>query len=564
MSFEYFISKKTLKSVVQGKKVSKPIVRISIISIAIAIIVNLITLAVVKGFKQEVRRKIVGFGGHIHMTSAGEGSLYESSSIRIKQDVLAEVKSFPNIKSISPIGFKPVLFQSKKERIEYQLPNGKDTFEINQQVQGAMIKGVLDSYDFSFFEENLVEGKIPNFSNQSVYEEILVSKKLCRDLSFKLNDTVKAFFVKNQPIQKRFIIKGIYETGLEEFDKKMVIGNLHLIQELNDWGIKTSLEIADTLFENRGLLVQARTTGGNGNYRFDFGNGFKTYNSFPICPQKDTTIRVIATDYWSYIDEEITESTLPDTSYLKIEVDRPGYCEIALNEIDEVQKEYTDSLGNSFNISDGGRTIKITKTDGLGSSHNYVGAFEINIHDWDLIDNTMDKIEELILFRPNEHNEILQVSSIRRHQEEIFVWLGFLDVNVIIILTLMILIGIINMGSALLVLIIIRSNFIGIMKAMGANNWSIRKIFLIQAAYLIGRGMLWGNIIGLGICFAQKYLHLFKLNPKVYYLSEVPIELDFWHWLFLNVGTLVICLVALIIPSLVIARIQPAKTIKFD
>lgn len=498
------------------------------------------------------------------MTNAGEGSLYESSPIRLDQKVTDKIIAFNNVKSVAPIGFKPVLFQSNNAEIHYTLPNGKDTFEINQQVQGAMIKGVLNDYDFSFYQEHLLEGEIPTFAQDKAYHEILVSKKLCNDLSFQLNDTVKAFFVKNQPIQKRFIIKGIYETGLEEFDAKMVIGDLNLIQDLNDWGIKTTIDIADTLYEDHGLIVRVRTTGGNGNYRHDFGRGFNTVNSFVICPQKDTSIRVITTDFWSHLNEDLSESTLSDTCYLDIDVDKHGYCEIQLNDFNEVEKNYTDTLGNAYTISDGDREIRIHKKDGSGSAQNYVGAFEINIHNWDLIDKTLDDIEDLILFKPNEHQEILQVSSIRRHQEEIFVWLGFLDVNVIIILTLMILIGIINMGSALLVLIIIRSNFIGIMKAMGANNWSIRKIFLIQAAHLIGRGMLWGNIIGLGICFAQKYLQLFTLNPKVYYLSKVPIEVDFWHWLLLNVGTLIVCLLALIIPSLVVSRIEPAKTIKFD
>ena len=102
------------------------------------------------------------------------------------------------------------------------------------------------------------------------------------------------------------------------------------------------------------------------------------------------------------------------------------------------------------------------------------------------------------------------------------------------------------------------------MKAMGATNWSIRKIFLIQAGFLIGRGMLWGNIIGLAICFIQKYTGFISLNPEVYYLTQVPIELNWWQWLLLNIATLVICILALIIPSVVITRIDPVKAIKFN
>jgi lipoprotein-releasing system permease protein len=159
---------------------------------------------------------------------------------------------------------------------------------------------------------------------------------------------------------------------------------------------------------------------------------------------------------------------------------------------------------------------------------------------------------------------MLKTTSIRKNQNDIFTWLEFLDINVVIILTLMILIGVINMGSALLVLILIRSNFIGMMKSMGATDWSIRKIFLIQATFLISRGMLWGNIIGIGLCFTQSYFGVFTLNPEVYYLNEVPIELGFLNWIALNITTLLVCIIALIIPSIVITRIKPVKAIKLN
>jgi lipoprotein-releasing system permease protein len=186
------------------------------------------------------------------------------------------------------------------------------------------------------------------------------------------------------------------------------------------------------------------------------------------------------------------------------------------------------------------------------------------LNNWNELDEVIARIKKKIDFIPTSNNELLKTTSIKDNQEDIFVWLGFLDVNVFIILGLMVLIGIINMGSALLVLILIRANFIGMMKAMGATNWSIRKIFLIQATFLISRGMLWGNVIGLGICLIQSQFGLFTLNPEVYYLSKVPIELSFTHWLLLNLGTLIICVISLIVPSVVITRIKPVKAIKFN
>jgi lipoprotein-releasing system permease protein len=158
----------------------------------------------------------------------------------------------------------------------------------------------------------------------------------------------------------------------------------------------------------------------------------------------------------------------------------------------------------------------------------------------------------------------LKVSSIMDNQNDIFVWLGFLDINVFIILTLMLIIGIINMGSALLVMILVKTSFVGMMKAMGANDWQVRKIFLYQASYLILKGMFWGNLIGIGLCLIQEYLKPLTLDPKVYYLNAVPIELNIGVIFALNILTLLVCLVAMLLPSYLITKIQPSKSIKFN
>lgn len=565
LAFEYFISKKTLKSVVQGKKVSKPIVRISVISIALAVIVNLITVAVVTGFQQEVRQKVSGFGSHIFIMNGSEGSIYESEPIRVDQPIMNELNEDPRIASIHPVGYKPVLFQSRKTEVSYTLPNGKDTTEIQQQVHGAIIKGVNNSFDWSFFREHLLEGEIPDFEKETAFDQIVISKKLSNDLNFQIGDTVNAFFVKNTPIKQPFLITGIYETGLEEFDKKIVLGDLKSIQVLNDWGIRAEIEVADTMYDGQ-LIIKGNVSGGNGNFRYDWGKGFEAYSGFTLCPIKDTIIRLIASDYWSDVRVDIEETSIPDTAYLHIHIEgnAHSHCDVKTNDFDEIERTYLNDNGTEYKINAGQKTIFFESIRGAGSSHNYVGGFEITIKDWNTLDAVVLSTSKKVDFIPTQFNELLKTTSIKDNQRDIFVWLDFLDINVIIILTLMVLIGIINMGSALLVLILIRSNFIGMMKAMGATNWSIRKIFLIQATFLIGRGLIWGNIIGLGICFAQKYFGIFTLNPEVYYLTEVPIQLNLVHWLLLNAGTLLVCILALIIPSVVITRINPVKAIKFN
>lgn len=550
----------------QGKKVSKPIVQISVISIALAVIVNLITIAVVTGFQQEVRQKVSGFGSHILIMNGSESSIYESEPIRIDQPALNKVEKIKGLSEIQPIGYKPVLLQSKPTEVTYKLQNGEDTTEVHNQVLGAVIKGVRSDFNWEFFEEHMVEGKIPSFNMEKEnFSELLLSSSIASDLGYKLNDTISAFFVKTQPIKRNFVICGIYKTGLEEFDKKTVLGDLKIVQELNDWGIKAEIIVADTLADGH-LIIKGNVTGGNGNYRYDWGKGYENYSGFTLCPLKDTMIRLIASDYWNNVSIDDLTTSLPDTAYLKISIKGKGmsFCEYQLNNLGEVNKEYTDPSGLKFTIEAGEKTLVFESSPGKGSSHNYVGGFEVNVTDWDRLDGIVAQVKKKVDFIPTPYDELLKTTSIKDNQKDIFVWLDFLDLNVIIILVLMILIGIINMGSALLVLILIRTNFIGIMKAMGANNWSIRKIFLYQAGFLIGRGLIWGNVIGLGICFLQSQFAFISLNPEVYYLTEVPIELTIWQWLILNAATLIVCLTALIIPSIVISRIEPVKSIKFN
>lgn len=565
VSFEYFISRRVLKNEVQGKKVSRPIVRISIISIALAVVVNLITIAVVTGFQHEVRNKVSGFGSHIFIKSAGENTIYESEPIRKDQTFYQLLKKEKEIKDIHYTAYKPVLFQSEKNERKFTLSSGKDTSYFQQEIQGLLLKGIDYTYDLSFFKQHLLEGRLPKFKKESISQEIIVSKRIAQDLNLKINDNVKAFFVKNQPVKRLFKLVGIYQTGLEEFDKKMAIGDIRIVQELNDWGIQAGISVSDTL-ANGQLIIKADVNGGNGNYRYDWGKGFENYSGFTFCPFKDTVIRLIVSDYWTDIRGKDEQTTLPDTAYLKVKIQGKAFsdCDFKTNSSGEILREYLSENGSKYSLQAGQKTVEFEQIDGKGSSSSYVGGFEITLNDWNKLEDISGKLRKQLAIFPNEHSETLDVQSITDTQSDIFVWLGFLDLNVVIILTLMILIGIINMGSALLVLILVRTNFIGLMKAMGANNWSIRKIFLIQAGFLILKGMAYGNAIGLSLCGLQYFFGIFRLNPEIYYLQQVPIELSFFSWALLNVGTLLICLSALVIPSIVITRISPIKAIRFN
>ena len=516
-------------------------------------IVNLVTLAVVRGFQSEVRNKVIGFGAHAVVTKSGENTIFESEPILINQSFYPLLKKDKRIKKIQPVAYKPALLQSK---------NSENIQDFQQEIEGVLVKGVDKSYDWDFFKQNLIQGRVPNFKTNRTSDEILISAKIARNLNYKLGQEVNAFFVKQKPVRKNFKIVGIYETGYEELDKQLLIADLRHIQQLNDWGIQTGITVADSL-QNGYLVIKAETIGGNGNYRFDWGSGFDHFAGFTYFPNRDTTFKVIVSDYWMFLDGKGEKTTIPDTATIDIKV-RNAVNPISGVDLKDgiVNRKYLDNEGYVFEIQVGNKIVKFTKHDGKGSFTNYIGAFECMVYNWENLEADVSYLRKKVLIGQNMVD--LKVSSIIDNQNDIFVWLGFLDINVFIILTLMLIIGIINMGSALLVMILVKTSFIGVMKAMGANNWQVRKIFLFQASYLILKGIFWGNLIGIGLCVIQEYLKPLTLDPKVYYLNAVPVELNIGVILGLNLLTLIVCLIAMLLPSYLITKIQPSKSIKFN
>lgn len=186
-----------------------------------------------------------------------------------------------------------------------------------------------------------------------------------------------------------------------------------------------------------------------------------------------------------------------------------------------------------------------------------VGGYEIRVKDFRLLDELSNSIHGNL-------EQSLKTFSIKELYPTIFQWLDLLDVNTQVIFVLMLAVAIINMVSALLIIILERTQFIGLMKALGSSNWTIRKIFLYQAAYLIGLGLILGNGLGIGLALMQQYTHFIPLDQESYYMNFVPIELHLTDILLLNAGTLMTCLFVLILPSVLVSRILPVKALKFN
>lgn len=193
-----------------------------------------------------------------------------------------------------------------------------------------------------------------------------------------------------------------------------------------------------------------------------------------------------------------------------------------------------------------------------------VSGVEVLVKDYDKLDQSAQDLFFEMSYYKDRFGNALYTRSIKDINPMIFNWLNLLDMNVWVILILMILVSGFTMISGLLIIILERTNMIGMLKSMGARDFSIRKVFLYLSAFLIGQGMLWGNIIGLAFCLLQKNFNILKLDPATYYLSAVPIELNPWYVILLNVGTLIVSLIMMIAPSYLVAKITPAKSIRFE
>jgi lipoprotein-releasing system permease protein len=518
-----------------------------VISISLSIVVNLLTLAVVNGFQNEIRRKVTGFSAPLFIQNENNAEFYESDPIHSSKMIEDILSSIDDVQGFNRVAYKPGLIQAIGKRTD---------------VIGLVFKGIDSAYNFTFLKEHLKEGKIPDYTKEASSSDILISKRICKQLNLKLHDEVSAFFVKDSPISRTFNIVGIYDTGFEDYDEKLVICDIRVTQKLNDWGISGQLDLWDSLVNNK-FVVSFSLQGNPSNLSYDWGKGLTQFRGQYLPTElKDTTLYLKLYETTNKHNTQLIDSHRINIRYLNTARTPEGSS-------GEPYKEILDETGLHYRFhypvrNQETRIYEVRITAGNGTSDDFISGYEIHTKDWYRMKETNKDIGKPIKLIPTEHGDIVKVVSIFDLEQDLFNWLAFLDINVVIILVLMMLIGIINMGSALLVLIIIRSNFIGLMKAMGSSDGQLRRIFMIQAAYLVGSGMLIGNLVGIGIYWIQGYTGIIKLNPEVYYLDKVPMELTFNTFLFLNAGSFAVCMLALLLPSALIARVNPIKTIKFN
>ena len=526
--------------------------RISVLSIALAILVNSLTLAIVSGFQQKIKDKITGFNAPLFISKAGSAHIFEAEALDRRIPFINELQQIPGISGIQAVAFKPLLLQSTRFNDTIQIAGAKDSLVQRQDMLGLMLKGVDRHYDWAFIRSHLVQGRLPKKQN---INEVLLSLDIANKLNIKLNNDISAYHIKQQPILKKLKVVGIYNTGFLEYDQKLVFGNLALVQQMSDNGTKISLRPE---LDGKGqFLSKVDVEGDASNLLFDWGLGSDIYTAQRFASFKDTTLKVYAYRF----SNASSKVELIDSAQLQIDAPKELiYADLILENgapvclVDGVEEQV-------FATQKG--PLRFRFQDGSGTAAHFISGFEVGVKNFDELANTEKALKDAVEMRPvNQH--LLQVSNIQETEADLFAWLHFLDFNVLIIVFLMLLIGIINVGSAVLVLIVVRTSFVGLLKALGANNRSIRRIFLWQAAYLLLRGLLIGNALALALCWLQDRFALFKLDPAVYYLDAVPIDFSIWNFIFINALTFGTCMIALLLPSRVVSRISPIKAIKFQ
>ena len=406
MNFEFFISGRINGS--SDNKFSQPLIRVAVAGIALGLAVMIIAVAIVTGFQQQIRNKVIGFGAHIQVAYFDSNNSFEFKPVDRNQPFVKTLQHTAGIRHVQAFGTKAGMIKTK------------------DQIQGVVFKGIDTDFDWSFFKDKLVQGSLFRVSDTAASDSVIISKSLSKLLNVHVGENLRMYFiVDNQARGRRFVISGIYDTGLAEFDLMYIYGDIGQIRKLNGW------------------------------------------------------------------------------------------------------------------------------------SNAQVSGFEVFINDFSRLDDMAAKVNEATGFD-------LKTQTIRELYPQMFDWLDLQDMNVIIILTLMVLVSAITMISTLLILILERTQMIGTLKALGANDTSVRKIFLYQAAFILGRGLLWGNIVGISLCLVQLQWGIMKLPQASYFVSVVPINLSLIHLAIINAGTLIVCMLMLVVPSYVISRITPIKAIRFN
>ncbi|MFN6944614.1 MAG: ABC transporter permease [Cytophagaceae bacterium] len=408
MNLYYFISKRILNT--DRKDFSSLVSKISVASITLGLALLILAFGILEGFRNTIQDKIFSFAAHLQITKHDVTRSQDEAPMTIFSDLYQHPDSIQGIRHIQVFSHKPGLMRTSED------------------VMGVVLKGIGTDFNLNEFQQNIIEGNFIEFKDSVPSRDILISRRIGNLMQLDVNDSVIVIFAQAGAEAAKFRklhVAGKYDTGLEEFDEQVIIGDIKLNQELNNW---------------------------------------------------------------------------PESK---------------------------------------------------------VGGYEIFVDDFRRIDEIADDVFEYMDYD-------MQLQKVTDKYIQIFDWLILLNRNVYIFLALILFIASFNMVSTLLIMIMERTNMIGLLKALGTTNEQIQKIFIYNGMLIIRKGLVWGNLLGLGLCFIQYYFKVIPLDAENYYMEHVPIEWNWWVIAGLNILTLFIITVVLLIPAMIIARINPIKAIKFS
>jgi lipoprotein-releasing system permease protein len=390
---------------------SRFVIRLSISATVISVMVMIVTIAFAEGFQTTISDKVFSFWGHIriHNYEAARISIAEETPIPKNDSVTNLPQKIPGIKTIQAYATKNAILKT------------------SESIEGVLFKGVEKSYHFENIDRFLVRGRWIQFSDSSYSEEINLSEAMANQLKLDVNDKLLIYFIQSggaSPRPRRLTVAGIFKTGIEEYDKLIALGDMRLIQRLNNW------------------------------------------------------------------------------------------------------------------------------------AEDQVGGYEVFIDDY----KKMDEVNEDILVQiPLEFRS----STIRQVFPNIFDWLYLQNKTIAIVLIIMVIIATLNLVTCLLILVLERTRMVGLLKAIGARNFTIQKVFLYHGAIISLVGLAAGNVLGLLVCWLQDRFGFITLPEEAYYISQAAVDIEWWQVALVDVGTFTVCFLVLLIPSLVVKRIQPVRAIQF-
>ena len=415
MNFPLFIARRLYSDQGDKRKVSRPAIHIAVAGVAIGLAVMIISVCVVLGFKHTIRDKVIGFGSHIQVADFMTLQQMNQYPVVMNDSMIQVIKKAPGVKHVQRFAIKEGILKTDEDFL------------------GVGFKGVGPEWDSTFIHENMVEGSIPKFDDQTSHNKILISKLMADKLRLKAGQRIFAYFIDHNGVRtRRFTISGIYQTNLKKYDEVMVYADLYTVVKLNGW------------------------------------------------------------------------------------------------------------------------------------EENQASGAELTVNDFNQLQTTEDYIIKNINRTVDQYGETYSSATIKELNPQIFQWLNLMDLNVWVILGLMLAVAGVTMISGLLIIILERTSMIGVMKALGARNNTIRHTFLWFAAFIIGKGLLYGNILAFAILLIQKYTGLVKLDAQTYYVSTVPVEFNWIYIIALNVATLLISVFILVAPSYLISHIHPAKSMRYE